>query len=90
LLRKRISYGYKKYIKLEKESAIVLDEDKIEADSRWDGLLGVITNESNLILFDKRKRIRYSLPSRISADARKIYDILKVKKTITPYIIKKL
>lgn len=90
MLRKRISYGYKKYIKLEKESAIVLDEDKIEADSRWDGLLGVITNESNLILFDKRKRIRYSLPSRISADARKIYDILKVKKTITPYIIKKL
>ncbi|GFP39439.1 IS1634 family transposase, partial [Candidatus Hakubella thermalkaliphila] len=42
------------------------------------------------ILFDKVKRIRYGLPSRLSHDARKIYDLLKVKKTITPYIIKKL
>ncbi|GFP25045.1 hypothetical protein HKBW3S25_00495 [Candidatus Hakubella thermalkaliphila] len=163
--------GYRKYLKLEGESKIVLDEDKIALDRAWDGLLGVITNSemsppeilskySDLftvedsfrltkhdlkirpifhwkprrvrahialcftayvlvkhmehrvrlqyrklspekirqalvrvqtsILFDKVKRIRYGLPSRLSHDARKIYDLLKVKKTITPYIIKKL
>lgn len=163
--------GYRKYLKLEGESKIVLDEDKIASDRAWDGLLGVITNSemsppeilskySDLftvedsfrltkhdlkirpvfhwkprrirahiaicftayalvkhmehrvrlqyrklspekirqalvrvqtsILLDKVKRIRYGLPSRLSHDARKIYDILKVKKTITPYIIKKL
>ncbi|MBC7333160.1 MAG: hypothetical protein H5T85_01640 [Actinobacteria bacterium] len=42
------------------------------------------------ILFDKKRKIRYGLPSRMSADARKIYEVLKIKKTITPYIIKKL
>lgn len=166
------SYGYKKYIKLGSKSSVEIDEEKVKADSRWDGLLGVVTNDKDIspqevlgfyhnlynveaafrvtkhdlkvrpifhwkpsrisahiaicfcayalvkhleyrvrllykkmsperirqtlikvqtsILFDKKKRIRYALPSRLSADARKIYDILKVKKTITPYIIKKL
>jgi len=38
------NYGYKKYLKIEGESRIELDEVKIEKDSRWDGLHGVITN----------------------------------------------
>jgi len=42
------------------------------------------------ILFDKVKKIRYGLPSRISQIARKIYGLMKVKSRLTPYIIKKM
>jgi transposase len=166
------AYGYKKYIKLNTAASLALDEDKIKADSAWDGLLGVITNDKDLstaeilshyhnlyqvedafrvtkhdlavrpvfhwkperikahiaicftayalvkhmgyrirllyqklstekirhillkvqtsILYDRQKKIRYGLPSRMSADARKIYEVLKIKRNITPYIIKKL
>ena len=41
------------------------------------------------ILFDKVKRIRYGLPSRMKRDARKIYNILDIGRSITPYIIEK-
>ncbi len=41
------------------------------------------------ILFDKEKKIRYGLPSFMKKDARKIYDILNIKRSITPYIIEK-
>lgn len=41
------------------------------------------------ILFDKVKRIRYRLSSRMGKDARKIYNILNIKESITPYIIEK-
>jgi len=41
------------------------------------------------ILFDKVKRIRYGLPSRMKRDARKIYNILNINRSITPYIIEK-
>ncbi|MBC8386968.1 MAG: IS1634 family transposase [Actinobacteria bacterium] len=41
------------------------------------------------ILFDRDKRIRYGLPSRMKRDARKIYNILDIKRSITPYIIEK-
>ena len=41
------------------------------------------------ILFDSHKRIRYGLPSRMKRDARKIYNILDLKRSITPYIIEK-
>ncbi|MBN1298186.1 MAG: IS1634 family transposase [Actinobacteria bacterium] len=166
------SYGYKKYIKTDKATKLSLDKDKIEADSAYDGLLGVITNDKdsspsqilshyhNLyvvedafrltkhdlalrpvfhwkparvsahiaicfcayslikyleyrvrlqykklspekirqtlirvqtsVLYDTKRKIRYGLPSKMSADARKIYDIFKIKKNLTPYIIKKL
>lgn len=166
------SYGYKKYIKLTTAAKLSLDEDRIAADSKYDGLLGVITNDKeagpaqilshyhNLytvedafritkhdlavrpvfhwkperikahiaicfcaytlvkhaqyrirllyaklsaekirkilvkvqtsVLYDKKKKIRYGLPSRMSAEARKIYDVLKIKRSLTPYIIKKL
>lgn len=38
------NYGYKKYLKIEGKSEIVLDKSKISEDSKWDGLHGVITN----------------------------------------------
>ena len=41
------------------------------------------------ILFDKQKRIRYGLPSKMSKEARKIYSIFNIKRSITPYIIEK-
>ena len=164
------NHGYRKYLKVEGASKVVLDEERIALDAKWDGLHGVVTN-SNLdpvetlkkynelwnveaafrvtkhdlkvrpvyhwkprritahiaicfaayslvknleyrvrlqykklsiekirqllmkvqtsILFDKQKRIRYGLPSRMKRDARKIYNILDIKRSITPYIIEK-
>lgn len=38
------NYGYKKYIELQGEGKIKINESKIEESTRWDGLLGVITN----------------------------------------------
>ncbi len=164
------NHGYRKYLKVEGASKVVLDEEKIALDAKWDGLHGVVTNSGlnpvdtlkkynelwnveaafrvtkhdlkvrpvyhwkprrvaahiaicfaayalvkNLeyrvrlqykklsiekirqllmkvqtsILFDKEKRIRYGLPSRMKRDARKIYNILDLKRYITPYIIEK-
>jgi transposase len=36
--------GYNKYLKLEGEITITLDQDKFDADSKWDGLKGYVTN----------------------------------------------
>ena len=36
--------SYRKYLKIQGSSSIELDEDKIAADSVWDGLHGVVTN----------------------------------------------
>jgi len=162
--------GYRKYLKVEGKSNLYLNEEKIAASSKWDGLRGVITNANlsgeeilaryndlwtvedafrvtkhdlavrpvfhwkprrikahmaicfaayslvkhmqhrvrlqykNLstekirqtlirvqtsILFDKQKRIRYGLPSKMSKEARKIYSIFNIKRSMTPYIIEK-
>jgi len=49
--------GYRKYLQLEQSSdnknsscdlSIILNEEKIEEDAAWDGLKGIITNNSNL------------------------------------------
>jgi len=163
--------SYRKYLKIQGSSSIEIDEDKIESDSAWDGLHGVVTNSSlspidilekykelfnveaafrvtkhdlavrpvyhwkpdrikahigicfaayglvkqmeyrikvmykkisiedirdilthtqTSILFDRKKKIRFGLPSIVKKDASKIYDILGIKRQITPYIIKKL
>ncbi len=166
------NYGYKKYIKVEGESKIKLDNEKIDKDRQWDGLHGTITNSMELsneevvtqyhnlwqvenafrvtkhdlrvrpifhwkprrvkahlaisfaayslvkhleyrvklqykkisperirrmlinvqtsILYNKKKKIRYGLPSKMTMDARKIYDILKIRRYCTPYIIEKM
>jgi transposase len=163
------NYGYKKYLKITGTSSIELNAEKIESDSTWDGLHGVITNAqvvsdeeilaqyNNLwnveeafritkhdlkarpvfhwvperirahfaicftayalvkhmeyrirlqyiklspehirqllihvqtsILFDAKKKIRYGLPSRISQEAKKIYQVMRVNRDSTPYII---
>ncbi len=162
--------GYRKYLKVEGKSTVLLDEEKIASDSLWDGLCGVVTNADlpdveilakyndlwnveasfrvtkhdlavrpvfhwkprrikahigicfaaytlvkhmehrvrlqykklsiekirqtlirvqTSILFDRKKRIRYGLPSRMKKDARKIYNLLGIKRSITPYIIEK-
>jgi len=42
------NYGCKKYIKIETDKKIELDQDKIKSDQKWDGLHGVITNAKNM------------------------------------------
>jgi transposase len=162
--------GYRKYLKINATSSIEIDQDKIESDSAWDGLHGVITNSDlapadvlkkygdlwnveaafrvtkhdlavrpvfhwkshrikahiaicfmaysmvkNLehrvglqykklsiesirktlahvqtsILYDKKKKIRYGLPSMLKLDAKKIYKLMGLSKQSTPYIIEK-
>lgn len=166
------NYGNRKYLKIEGETKIELNEEKIKAESRWDGLHGVVTNAKNLtecellkqynnlwevenafritkhdlkvrpifhwaerrvkahmaiafasytlvkhleyrvklqyqkmspekirqtlihvqtsILYDKNKKIRYGLPSKITQDARKIYHLMNMDYRLTPYIIEKM
>jgi transposase len=36
--------GYNKYLKLEGEISIIIDEEKFKDDSKWDGLKGYLTN----------------------------------------------
>ncbi|MHB9127410.1 MAG: IS1634 family transposase [Candidatus Humimicrobiaceae bacterium] len=163
--------SYRKYLKIQGASKIELDEDKIEADSVWDGLHGVVTN-SNLgaadvlekykelynveaafrvtkhdlsvrpiyhwkpdrvkahiaicycayslvkqmeyrvrlqykkisiedirellmhvqttIFYDRKKKIRYGFPSSMKQDAKKIYNLLGIKRNLTPYVIEKM
>jgi transposase len=162
--------GYRKYLKVEGKSTLLLDEEKIASDSLWDGLHGVVTNAKlsaeeilakyndlwqveaafrvtkhdlkvrpvfhwkprriaahiaicftayalvkhleyrvrlcyrklsiekirqllirvqTSILFDQEKRIRYGLPSKMKKEARKIYNAIGIKRSITPYIIEK-
>jgi transposase len=40
--------GYKKYLIVDGQSNLQVDEEKIASDSRWDGLHGVITNMKNI------------------------------------------
>ncbi|MEA1898452.1 MAG: IS1634 family transposase [Bacteroidota bacterium] len=163
--------GNKKYLLLEGEASLVLNEEKINTESQWDGLLGIITNDNKFsyqellkqynnlwqvenafritkhdlkvrpvfhwkpervkahfaisfaayalvkhleyrvklqykkispekirqllirvqtsVLYDSTKNIRYGFPSRVSQDAKKIYNILKIPCCSTPYVIKK-
>ena len=50
----------------------------------------MLINVQTSILYNKKKKIRYGLPSKMTMDARKIYDILKIRRYCTPYIIKKM
>jgi transposase len=38
--------GYNKFLKIEGEAKIALDKEKIQQDSKWDGLKGYITNST--------------------------------------------
>jgi len=41
------NHGYNKFLKLEGEIRISIDQEKIEADEKWDGLKGYLTNSSS-------------------------------------------
>lgn len=164
-------FGASKYLKLEGNANIIINKEKIEAESKWDGLHGVITNSKSIddieiinqycnlwqvenafrvtkhdlkvrpvyhwkpsrvkahiaisfiaytmvkhleyrvklqyvkmspekirqtlvnvqtsIMYDKKKHIRYALPSNSSIDAKKIYKILNIPIKSTPYILEK-
>ncbi len=168
------NYGYRKYLKISDNIKVELNEEKIQQDSKWDGLHGVITNidakdmteqevltqynslwnvESAFritkhdlkvrpvfhwkpsrvkahfaisftayalvkyleyrvklqykklspekirralirvqtsILYDTKKKIRFGLPSRITQDAKKIYQVMGATWRLTPYIIRKM
>ena len=163
-------YGCGKYLKLTNPGEIELDEEKIQKQSQWDGLHGVITNAKELkpqeivrqyvnlwhveeafritkhdlkvrpvfhwtkeriqahvaicftayalvrhlqyrvrlqyqnlsietirqhlirvqtsILYHLKKKIRFALPSRISQEAKRIYQIMKVSHSLTPWLIR--
>lgn len=40
------NYGYKKYLKIKGKAEVVLDEEKLLEQEKWDGLHGVITNST--------------------------------------------
>ena len=42
------NYGYKKYLTIGGESKISLNEEKLKAEIKWDGLHGIITNSKQL------------------------------------------
>ena len=42
------NYGYKKYLKVEGETKVELDKEKLAKSSLWDGLHGIITNKKEL------------------------------------------
>ena len=41
------NYGYKKFVKVEGEATLSIDENKIAEAAQWDGLHGIITNITN-------------------------------------------
>lgn len=75
------AYGLVKHL----EYRVRLQYKKLSIEKIRYALMKVQTS----ILFDKKKRIRYGLPSFMKKDARKIYDILNIKRSTTPYIIEK-
>lgn len=42
------NYGYKKYLKIQGKSKVVLDEEKLKSEQKWDGIHGVMTNAQNV------------------------------------------
>ena len=42
------NFGYKKFIKMQGDADLEIDEQKIEKAEKWDGLKGIITNTKNL------------------------------------------
>ncbi|NOZ36039.1 MAG: IS1634 family transposase [Chlorobi bacterium] len=42
------NFGYKKFIKIEGEAQIEIDETKLKEAQKWDGLKGIVSNTKNL------------------------------------------
>jgi len=68
------------------EYRVKLQYKKLSPEKIRQALIRVQTS----ILYDKQKKIRYGLPSRISQEARKIYKLCNVVQKLTPFIIKKM
>jgi transposase len=76
-----ISYALVKYL----EYRVRLQYKKLSPEIIRKSLVGVQTS----INYNKVKRIRYGFPSSISQEAKKIYQVMGLKRNLTPYIIKK-
>ena len=50
----------------------------------------LLLNVQKSIVYDKQKSIKYIIPSKIKSDAKKIYNLMEVSYTITPYILGKI
>jgi len=50
----------------------------------------LLLNVQKSIIYDKKSKIKYIIPSKIKIDAKKIYIIMEVKHSLTPYILEKL
>lgn len=46
------NYGYKKYINVRGKSEVSIDEEKIATDAKWDGICGIITNDTSITVED--------------------------------------
>jgi transposase len=68
------------------EHRVRLQYKKLSIESIRQSLTRVQTS----VLYDKKKRIRYGLPSYMGRDAKKIYQVMGIKRCLTPYIIKKM
>jgi len=67
------------------EYRVGLQYKRLSIETIRQALLRVQTS----ILFDRKKRIRYGLPSKMKQDAKKIYKLMGISRRITPYIIEK-
>jgi transposase len=50
----------------------------------------LLLNVQKSIVYDKEKKIKYVIPSKIKPDAKKIYNLMEVSHSLTPYILGKL
>ena len=50
----------------------------------------LLLNVQKSIVYDKQKKIKYIIPSKIKPDAKKIYNLMEVRHSLTPYILGKL
>jgi transposase len=50
----------------------------------------LLLNVQKSIVYDKSKKIKYAIPSKIKVDAKKIYNLMDVTHSTTPYIVGRL
>jgi transposase len=50
----------------------------------------LLLNVQKSVVYDKVKKIKYVIPSKIKPDAKKIYNLMEVSHSLTPYILGKL
>ena len=68
------------------EYRVKLQYKKLSPKAIRDLLLNIQTS----IVYDKTKKIKYVIPSKIKEDTKKIYKLMEVPHTTTPYILGKL